>query len=136
MDKLTPTYQATIHAASSLHNTCTSRFKLPQAVLRCVLTVAAYFQVGVSIEPLAEVSARESSRVGDRLGYAKRVGMDLYHFLASFATQTSGDTIVIPTKALDRCEWKRLCYNAERCCVVHAAVTAEGGGGCWPMCAA
>jgi hypothetical protein len=48
------------------------------------------------------VSAKESSRVGDRLGYAKRVGMDLYHFLASFATQTSGDTIVIPTKALDR----------------------------------
>lgn len=62
-------------------------------------------QVGVSIEPLAEVAAKESSRVGDKLAYAKRVGMDLYHFLASFATQTNGDTIVIPTKALDRCVW-------------------------------
>ncbi|WIA11762.1 hypothetical protein OEZ85_011856 [Tetradesmus obliquus] len=61
-----------------------------------------FIQVGVSIEPLAEVAAKESSRVGDKLAYAKRVGMDLYHFLASFATQTNGDTIVIPTKALDR----------------------------------
>jgi hypothetical protein len=56
----------------------------------------------VSIEPLAEVAAKESSRIGDKLGYAKRVGMDLYQYLASFATQTQGDTIVIPTKALDR----------------------------------
>jgi hypothetical protein len=79
----------------------------------------------VSIEPLAEVSARESSRVGDRLGYAKRVGMDLYHFLASFATQTSGDTIVIPTKALDRCEWKRLIFCSE---VLHGVRSGGGAG--------
>jgi hypothetical protein len=60
-------------------------------------------QVGVSIEPLAEVAAKESSRVGAKLDYAKRVGMDLYQYLASFATQTNGDTIVIPTTALNRC---------------------------------
>jgi hypothetical protein len=49
--------------------------------------------------------------------------MDLYHFLASFATQTSGDTIVIPTKALDRCE-EALIIGSEVLHGVYAAVTA------------
>jgi hypothetical protein len=34
--------------------------------------------------------------------FARRVGLDLYRFLEGFATQASGDAILIPTSALDR----------------------------------
>jgi hypothetical protein len=35
--------------------------------------------------------------------FGRRVGLDLYRFLESFATQATGDAILIPTSALDRC---------------------------------
>lgn len=59
-------------------------------------------QLGISIEPLAEVGAKEGSKLGNKLDYARRVGMDLYRFLESFATQATGDAILIPTSALDK----------------------------------
>jgi hypothetical protein len=34
--------------------------------------------------------------------FARRVGLDMYRFLEGFATQASGDAILIPTNALDR----------------------------------
>ncbi|KAF8071039.1 Usp2 [Scenedesmus sp. PABB004] len=68
-------------------------------------------QLGVSLEPLAALAAKEGSRVGDRLAYGRRVGLDLFRFLESFATTggaaaaaaaaPGGDAIVIPTRALD-----------------------------------
>lgn len=61
-----------------------------------------YIQLGVSIEPLAELSAKEGSRLGDKMQFARRVGLDMYRFLEGFATQASGDAILIPTNALDR----------------------------------
>jgi hypothetical protein len=39
---------------------------------------------------------------GDKMQFARRVGLDLYRFLEGFATQASGDCILIPTSALDR----------------------------------
>jgi hypothetical protein len=39
---------------------------------------------------------------GDKMQFARRVGLDLYRFLEGFATQASGDAILIPTSALDR----------------------------------
>lgn len=36
--------------------------------------------------------------------FARRVGLDLFRFLEGFATQASGDAILIPTNALDRYE--------------------------------
>lgn len=61
-----------------------------------------YIQLGISVEPLAELSAKEGSRLGDKMQFARRVGLDLYRFLEGFATQASGDAILIPTSALDR----------------------------------
>lgn len=40
---------------------------------------------------------------GDKMQFARRVGLDLFRFLEGFATQASGDAILIPTNALDRC---------------------------------
>lgn len=39
---------------------------------------------------------------GDKMQFARRVGLDMYRFLEGFATQASGDAILIPTNALDR----------------------------------
>lgn len=39
---------------------------------------------------------------GDKMLFARRVGLDLYNFLAGFATQAAGDAILMPTNALDR----------------------------------
>jgi hypothetical protein len=61
-----------------------------------------FIQLGVSIEPVAEVAAKEGSRLGDKMQFARRVGLDLYRFLESFATQATGDAILIPTSALDK----------------------------------
>eukprot|EP00878_Enallax_costatus_P016329 GHUV01017129.1.p1 GENE.GHUV01017129.1~~GHUV01017129.1.p1 ORF type:complete len:104 (+),score=20.03 GHUV01017129.1:495-806(+) len=61
-----------------------------------------YIQLGVSLEPLAELSAKEGTRLGDKLMYGRRVGMDLYRYLTSFATQNTGSHILIPTSLLER----------------------------------
>jgi hypothetical protein len=58
--------------------------------------------VGFSIEPLAETLAKEGSRLGEKMIFAERVGLDLFRFLESFATQATGDAILIPANALDR----------------------------------
>lgn len=76
-------------------------------------------QLGIALEPAAELAAKEGSRLGDRLDYARRVGQDLHRFLASFATATtpSGDALVMPANALDRhvcirCSLVRACTDA------------------------
>jgi hypothetical protein len=46
---------------------------------------------------------------GDRMQFARRVGLDLFRFLEGFATQGAGDTILIPTNILDR-------WAARYCC--------------------
>jgi hypothetical protein len=61
-----------------------------------------YIQIGISIEPLTEVSAKEGSRLGEKVQFAQRVGLDLFRFLESFATKAQGDAIVIPADALDK----------------------------------
>ncbi len=61
-----------------------------------------YIQLGVSIEPLADLMAKEGSKLGDKMEFGRRVGLDLYRFLESFATRAAGDAIVIPANALDR----------------------------------
>lgn len=71
-----------------------------------VLPGPGFVQLGVSVEPLADVSAKEGSRLGDKLQFAKRVGIDLYRYLESFATQATGGSILIPTNALDKW-WER-----------------------------
>lgn len=59
-------------------------------------------QIGVSVEPLSEAAAKEGSKLGAREDFAKKVGLDLYRFLESFAIQQLQDKIVVPTDILDR----------------------------------
>ncbi|GAX77366.1 hypothetical protein CEUSTIGMA_g4812.t1 [Chlamydomonas eustigma] len=59
-------------------------------------------QIGVSIEPGAEIIKKEGSKLGAREDFAKRVGMDLFRFMESFQTQQMGDHIVVPANVLDR----------------------------------
>lgn len=72
----------------------------------CCGRPASPTQVGVSVEPLPELAAKEGSRLGDKMAFGRRVGLDLYRFLESFATQATGDAILIPASALDR--WLRV----------------------------
>jgi len=56
-------------------------------------------RVGVSLEPLVEAAQKEGERLGSREDFAKRVAMDLFRFLESFA----GDQgqMAIPARFLD-----------------------------------
>ncbi|GBF96836.1 hypothetical protein Rsub_09692 [Raphidocelis subcapitata] len=59
-------------------------------------------QVGISIEPLAELSAKEGGRLGDKVDYARRVGLDLVHFMGSFPTQAvnGGEVMLVPANVM------------------------------------
>lgn len=59
-------------------------------------------QIGVSVEPGAEIINKEGSKLGSREDFAKRVGMDLFRFMESFQTKAMGDHIVVPANVLDR----------------------------------
>ncbi|KAG2447454.1 hypothetical protein HYH02_007778 [Chlamydomonas schloesseri] len=59
-------------------------------------------QIGVSLEPAADIVARETSSVGAKAEFAKRVGLDLFRYLESFQTQNMGSHIVVPANALER----------------------------------
>lgn len=59
-------------------------------------------QIGVSLEAAADIVARESSSVGAKAEFAKRVGLDLFRYLESFQTQNMGSHIVVPANALER----------------------------------
>jgi len=61
-----------------------------------------WIQVGISIEPLQDTLTKEGSRLGEKIIFAERIGLNLFRFLESFATQAAGDAIVIPADALDR----------------------------------
>ena len=68
-------------------------------------------QIGVSIEPLNEVSLKEGTRLGAKEDFAKKVALNLYHFMTSFATVQTGDQVVVPANCFDRYqlsleEWK------------------------------
>ena len=56
-------------------------------------------RVGVSLEPLVDAAQKEGERLGSREDFAKRVAMDLFRFLESFA----GDQgqMAIPARFLD-----------------------------------
>lgn len=44
-------------------------------------------QVGVSLEPIADVAGKEGSRLGDKLDYSRRVAGDFVRFMQSYPTQ-------------------------------------------------
>jgi protein Hikeshi len=56
----------------------------------------------VSAEPLAELLAKESAKMGAREEFAKRVAFNLFRFMESFSSQSGGDQIIVPTNVLDR----------------------------------
>lgn len=59
-------------------------------------------QIGVSLEPGVEIIQKESSKLGAREDFAKRVGMDLFRYMESFQTAQMGNQIVVPANLLDR----------------------------------
>jgi hypothetical protein len=54
-----------------------------------LLAAPAAAQVGISVEPAAELAAKEGSRLGDKLDFGRRVGLDLFHFLEVRTCHTS-----------------------------------------------
>ena len=62
--------------------------------------------VGVSLEPAADLTSRESSSVASRLEFGRRVGLDLFRFAQSFApvsdpVAAAAGAAVLPPGALD-----------------------------------
>jgi hypothetical protein len=58
-------------------------------------------QVGVSVEPLAELATREATAVASKQEYARRVALDMFRFMQSFPTTPRGDTLLIPANVLE-----------------------------------
>ena len=54
-------------------------------------------QVGVSVEPAAELAQKEGSRVAEKADFARRVALHLYNFLSSFSASAA-----LPADLIDR----------------------------------
>lgn len=65
---------------------------------------SGHIQIGVALEPLAEASIKEGSKLKVKEEYTRRVGLDLFNFLQSFGNVSTfgSDKIVVPANALDR----------------------------------
>ena len=50
----------------------------------------------------AELVQKEGSKLAGRQEFAKRVAINLYHFMESFSTSGPGDHLVMPTNVLER----------------------------------
>lgn len=76
---------------------------------------AAKAQIGISLEPLAELTNKEGIRLGAKEDFAKRVALDLFRFLESFSAGTvvGPDQLVVPANFLDR--WFVKFQNKFRC---------------------
>lgn len=59
-------------------------------------------QIGISLEPTADIINKEGSKLGAKHDFAKRVAQDLFRFLESFQTHVMGNNILVPSNALDR----------------------------------
>ena len=61
-------------------------------------------QIGVSVEPLGEAAAKESAKLGAKIDYCRRVGLDLFNFLQSYGdVKTVGpNQLLVPANALDQ----------------------------------
>ena len=57
--------------------------------------------LGVALEPEADVAGRECAKLGAHLEYGRRVGLDLFRYIESFASPAGGGAIVLPPGALD-----------------------------------
>lgn len=57
---------------------------------------------GVSLEPVAELQAKESAKMGAREDFAKRVAYNLFRFIESFGGKFNNDQIVVPNNILDQ----------------------------------
>ena len=58
----------------------------------------------MSLEPLAEASAKESVKLGAKEDFCRRVGLDLFQYMQSFGgvSQLGPDKLVVPTNVLDQ----------------------------------
>lgn len=92
-------YRGCVHAG---HPSDVMPLQWPQEALNGLAPGPGVVQLGVSLEPVVDLAAKEGSKLGAREDFAKRVGLDLYRYLESFQSQRSGDALIIPGDALDR----------------------------------
>lgn len=59
-------------------------------------------QIGICIEALDELSRKETTRLGAKEDFAKRVAQNLYNFMTSFGTIQAGDQVVVPANCFER----------------------------------
>ncbi|KAG7672601.1 hypothetical protein Ndes2526B_g08876 [Nannochloris sp. 'desiccata'] len=61
-------------------------------------------QIGISVEPLNEATAKEGTKLGQKEDFCRRVGMDLFNFMQSFSGVSSSvgpDKLLVPANVLD-----------------------------------
>lgn len=63
-----------------------------------------FAQIGISFEPLAEVTQKEGMKMAAKQDYAKRVGLDLFNFMQSFGgvQQVPNGYLLVPENVLDK----------------------------------
>jgi len=63
-----------------------------------------FCQLGVSVEPLAEATAKEGAKLGVKEDFCRRVGMDLFQYMQSFGGvgQVGSDKLLVPADVLDK----------------------------------
>lgn len=61
-------------------------------------------QIGIAVEPLADVEGKESTKLGSKETFARRVAFDLFRFMESFQQNvgTSSEFMTVPMNVLDR----------------------------------
>jgi protein Hikeshi len=64
--------------------------------------ITASLPAGVSAEPLQGLLAKESSKMGAREDFAKRVAFNLFQFMQSFSSRAANDQLVVPGNVIDR----------------------------------
>lgn len=65
-------------------------------------SLPANAQIGVSVEPIADVVGKEQQVLGSKEEFAKRVAMDLFRYMESFASAINPEQMVVPMNCLDR----------------------------------
>ena len=86
-------------------------------------TTHKQFQVHIVVEPLAEVTQKETTKQAGKAEFCKRVGMDLFNFIQSYSggagggvtmdAIAKGEMLVVPANVIDRW-WVRFSSRMDR----------------------
>lgn len=89
--------------ASSDHPSDTFPLQWPHVETSQPTSAPQMLQLGVSVEPLAELEQKLGSKHAQKEHFAKAVALNLYHFMESFGgIQQSSNQLLVPTNCIEQ----------------------------------